>query len=246
MNKNEIWEFISSNFISLSTVISGVLIIILQQMGKMTQSDIATATLTIVILIATSELVDKSKKLDRLEAIITHGFDTTLKVTGSTVIKKYGNAEDGFNYMAKKIYSAKNSIDHVAFAQGVPRWSEQNKLYEKATIEVLEANHVNYRYIAGVRGEARGRLSKIIKFLENSKIKRFSAGIYYFGEDSFPGFSFMIFDNDEIVVYLPNLVGGIETGISIKNSDIVEQYTGYFARLWTTARLVDLEQAKKL
>jgi len=244
-DKGKIWDFITSNTVSFSTVIAGVVVLVLQQLGRMSTQEVAAATLALLALLATSEIVDKSKKLDQLETIVSKGFEATLRAVGGVAIRKFTISEEGFTYMARRVRSAQHSIDHAAFAPPIPRWSEQSKDYEQAIVGVLRKNRVRYRYIAGM-GERAHRPARIIKLLSDTSIKRYFPAFYPQPEGTFPGFSFMILDDEEVVVYFPAAVGGPETVLSMRNPEIVMHYAGYFARLWTEAASLDLERAKRL
>jgi hypothetical protein len=243
--KSEVWDFISANFISLSTVVAGVLVLVLQQLGRISTQDVATATLALLALLATTEIIDKSKKLDRIESLVSKGFEATLSAVGEVTILKFTFSEDGFAYMAKRIRSTQHSIDHAAFAPPIPRWSEQCQDYEQAVVDILRETRVRYRYISSLEGRPQ-RLSRVMKLLSDTSIKRYFPAFYLHPKETFPGFSLMIFDDEEVVVYFPTVLGGPETVLSIRNTDVAVHYIGYFARLWADAKPLDLEHIKQL
>lgn len=72
--RRTIWNYLEKNFFSLLTVLVGTLILALSQLGILPSAAIAPTTLTLVILLATSQLVDTSKKLEALQDSIENGF----------------------------------------------------------------------------------------------------------------------------------------------------------------------------
>jgi hypothetical protein len=243
-NKSDAWDFVSSNLITLSTVVAGILVVVLQQFGLVNATNITTAILAILVLLATSELVDKSKKISNLENLINEGFANTSQALGGCIVRRFTISEEGFEYLAQQLRAAHLNIDHAAFAPPIPRWSEQSLAYEKAMADVLRKSQVRYRYIGGL-SDRRHRATRLATVLSDPLIKRFFPRFFEYSEQ-LPGFSFMLFDEEEVVLYLPSIVGGPETVLAIRNPDVVKQFNDYFTRLWSEAKTLDLETAKQL
>ena len=72
--RKTLWNYLGKNFFSLLTVLVGTLILALSQLGVLSSAAIGPTTLTLVILLATSQLVDTSKKLESLQDAIENGF----------------------------------------------------------------------------------------------------------------------------------------------------------------------------
>ena len=65
MKYSKAWEFIFDNIISILTIIIGVLVVILSQLHILPTSIIPEVLLALVCMLATSELVERRKKLRR-------------------------------------------------------------------------------------------------------------------------------------------------------------------------------------
>jgi hypothetical protein len=248
MKKGNFRHYVKANVISLATVIAGIIALILQNLNlNIPGSDklIPSATLILVILLATSELIDKSKKLDRLESLITDNFDKTLRAVGGATIKKYRLLHDGWAYAARKIREVESTIDHAGLAPPTSRWSKEANGYLDAILKVLRANRVRYRYIAGL-SDGQKRLDHVIERLSDPEVKEYRPAYYPQPPGTCPSFSFIIFDRKEVVVYYPKDGEQDEIMISIKQPDLVEMYCDYFQCLWTEAEKLNLDGAKLL
>jgi hypothetical protein len=73
-NKKTVWDYIGKNFFSLLSVLLGTITLALSQLGVLPSSAIGATTLAIVILLATSQLVDTSRKLESIQKSIDDGF----------------------------------------------------------------------------------------------------------------------------------------------------------------------------
>src|SRR5687768_14298352 len=102
-DRNDAWNFVSSNFITLSTVGAGVIVVVLQLFELVNANNITTAILAILILLATSELIDKSKKINNLETLINEGFANTSQALGGCIVRRFTVSEEGFDYLAQRV-----------------------------------------------------------------------------------------------------------------------------------------------
>lgn len=75
--RNTIWNYFGKNFFSLLTVLVGTLTLGLSELGILSSTAIGPTTLTLVILLATSLLIDTSRKLDNLQDSMEKGFQLT-------------------------------------------------------------------------------------------------------------------------------------------------------------------------
>ena len=76
--RKTVWEYIHRIFFSLLTVLGGSIAFVLSNTGVLRPDIIGTTTLALVILLATSYLVDNARKLDSIENAIKDGFQTTI------------------------------------------------------------------------------------------------------------------------------------------------------------------------
>jgi len=242
MKTATIWHFIKKNIISLSTVITGVIILILRSLGlfDFTLQSGLSLILGLLVMLATSEMVDKSKKLDQIEDLISEGFSSTIKSVGGIEIKKFTVISGGFDYLAERLKNTKHEIDHAAFAPPIPRWPKQAEKYTTSLAKVLKENTVRFRYIADLSPKlGKSRLENIANRLRDSKIKQFYSAYFEQAGNSIPQVSFMIFDQEEILLYYPPIIGEVETALAIKHPEIVRVYAKYFNKLWSDATKIE-------
>lgn len=216
----------------------------LQLFGLVNANNITMAILAILVLLATSELIDKSKKINNLETLTNEGFANTSQALGGCIVRRFTVSEEGFDYLAQRVRAASSNIDHAAFAPPIPRWSEQSHAYEKTMVDVLRKSQVRYRYIGGL-GDRKHRATRLMTMISDPAVKRFFPRYYEYSEQ-LPGFSFVLFDEEEVVLYLPSIIGGPETVLAIRSPDVVKQFDDYFTRLWSEAKTLDVETARRL
>jgi len=243
-NRNTFWSSISKNLTSLATVIAGLLTLILVRAGILGSAAIPVVTLGLLILLATSELLDKSRKLESIESLLTSGMDNLLQAAGGATVTKMTLLDEGLDYVAKRICSSTATIEHLALHPPGPRWSKKRSGYEKAIHDVLKSNRVRFRYIAELRPH---RVERLAILLADKSIKQFFPAYYVRSGDCFPAMSFMIFDEEEVLVYCPKTIGEPETVIAIRHPHVVKMYVDYFRLLWVQAKpLSTVEELKGL
>jgi hypothetical protein len=245
-NTGNIWTFLSKNLVSLITIISGCVVLIIPQLGLITGTHIYTATLALLILLATSEVIDKSRKLDTIESRIADGFEKIIHEAGYPHITKFPTPEEGFRYLTNRIKECRTNIEHASLAPSPPRWFTDRQEFSKARINMLKESKIRYRYILwgskdqlGIKGSTSKTLEHVTEWLNDQDIKRCFVSYLEKLDYDVPGISFMIFDNSDLAVYLPSVSGEAEVLIAIKHPIIVEAFTNYFRRLWEDATRLD-------
>ncbi len=232
------WDFIGSNIIPLVTVLAGVIAIILQVLVNLPDRVVLSVVLGLLCLLATQEIVERSKKLERIEGLIRQNLDAVSR-TGHQAHVKVLNGYEWFSYLAMRIPQARKSIDDTGL---VPRtWTSDSRVvrdYYATHEEVISSGRVHNRYIA-VFYET-GRLDMVERFLsEYGAAKGYFA--HYFPATSqhhIPVMSFLIIDKEEVVVgfYHTMYVAGEEDrGLVIQQPEIVRLFVDYYDFLWRTS-----------
>jgi hypothetical protein len=73
---NKLWDFLGDNFVSLATVIGGVVVLILSMIGIIDDPILLQAILALLVLIATSGIVERHRRLDAI-------YEQTLRIVKS-------------------------------------------------------------------------------------------------------------------------------------------------------------------
>ncbi len=112
--QKQIFDYLSKNFFSLLTVILGFVAYILIQLNIFPPAMIGSTTLGLVIGLATSQLIDNARKLNKIEKSINDGFQSTIASLVGVSVVSLEEPEKGLLYIANKFKSATNRIDHVS------------------------------------------------------------------------------------------------------------------------------------
>lgn len=232
MEKKRFWEFVGDNFMSIATIIAGVLVFVLSSIGLISDKLVISAILGLLSLLATSEIVDKTRKLNRIEELTRKGFEQTVRDLQGVHVRTWSWTDtNGYlRYLQKRFREARLSIDHAALSPPLPRWFEEMKGYEEAIQNVLTENKVRYRYIAVFEDPA--RVERVKRCLTNKVVKRYFVGYYDIDAEAIPIPSFSIIDEEEVLLYFPTAYGELEAWISIRHKDVARAYTSHFRRLW--------------
>ena len=99
MRRKVIWDYIGKNLFSLLTVFLGCVALGLSQLRVLPPDAIGPTTLALVIFLATSQLVDHARKLDRIETSIKDGFQDTITAVGGVSVIPLVEPEKGLQYL---------------------------------------------------------------------------------------------------------------------------------------------------
>ena len=241
--RDEYWKFIKDNLSSLLTITSGIILTIFRLVGIIKDAEIIVAILGLVTLLATTDLLDKSRKLDRIEDTVKTSFNQVISTLKGVEVYAFSDSSSAFEFMAENILSAESSIDHVALAPSVPRWHGQHKKYTDAITKVLKGNKIRYRYMA--RLPEQYRLERIVNHLTDPSIRQYF--VKHFPDSNELLFhNFMVFDNKTVIVNYPYEPGEPEKFVAIRHPDIVGFYSTMFSTLWKSAKLLDKDIAREM
>ncbi|TDB93625.1 hypothetical protein [Actinomadura sp. 7K534] len=227
------WRFIKDNIVTLITVATGIGAILLRQLQIITVENLAVVGLGILTLLATTELVDKTRRLDRIEAELKREFARINQAAGDIRVYSFANATSAFDFMAEKIKSAEVSIEHAALAPSVPRWSGEHRRYEAAISTVLKESRIRYRYLAALPEDNRRR--RIQKYLSDPSVKQYFVRNFTAQSGDLHFHNFMIFDSALVVVNYPYTEGDPERFLAIENSEVVAFYIYFYNHIWGRA-----------
>jgi len=229
-------DYLRRNFFSLLTVVLGAVALILTQLKILPSDAIGSTTLALVIFLATSQLVDNARKLEKIEKSINNGFQGTIASLGGVSVIQLDEPEKGLLYLAEKVREAKNRLDHVSLSPPIPRNNSGAAEWEKAIEKALLANKIRYRYVCAFYDPI--RVERIKKHLSNPKITKYFVGYFPIQQNSAPMPNFMLIDDNEVVAIFPFIYGEPEVWLSIKHPDIVKMFSRYFQRLWNDSEKI--------
>jgi hypothetical protein len=235
--KDGFWEFIKNNFFSITTIVVGVAVLGLNRTGLLSPEAIPPTILTLVIFLATSQLVDNSRKLDTIQNLIKRGFGQTISSLKGIEVIYLSEPEKGFRYLAKRVRESKHRLDLASFSPPISRNSDAASDWDKAIEEALLKENIRFRYVCNFRDEA--RLTRVKKHLANPKVVKFYVGYYPADQNIVPMPNFLVIDEEEIIGIFPYSYGEPEVWLSIKHPDVVKVFLNYFRRLWEDSEKID-------
>lgn len=96
MKTSDIWAFIGDNVTSLLTVAGGVIAITLEQLGWMPSVPIHSVILGLLVLLATSELIERRRQLSKIQESIEKIDERIKFVPGARVVRFLGRKTGTF------------------------------------------------------------------------------------------------------------------------------------------------------
>jgi hypothetical protein len=240
--KKPLWDYINKNFFSILTVFGGSVALLLSRIGVLPQDIIAPTTLALVLLLATSQLVDNARKLENIESALKHGFQETILSLGGVSVIHIAEPEKGQVYLAECVKNAKSRLDHVALSPPIPRNHSGSIELEQAIEKTLLLNLVRYRYICSFYDSARA--TRVKKHLSNSKISKYFVGYFETQPNSVPLPNYLIVDDSEVVAIFPYIYGEPEVWLSIKHPEIVKMFSKYTERLWVESKKLTMKDVQ--
>jgi hypothetical protein len=236
-------KMLRDNFSTALAVLTGAVAIVLQPLGYLDQKYVPTIILSIITLIATAELVDKSRRLDRIESTLDQGFADLRRSAGDVEVFSFTTAADAFKFMSEAIRTAMSTIDHAALAPSVPRWSAEHEKYENAIGLMLHESKVRYRYLAELpEGHRRERIRR---YQSDKAVRQFFVRKILSTEPPIRLHNFMIFDERLVIMNYPYAEGEPERFLAIRNNEVVAFYCNLFNTLWTQALPVSAKPTAK-
>jgi hypothetical protein len=224
------WDFIKGNIFSLLTVVIGAIALTLNRLGLLPPDIIGPTTLTLVIFLATSQLIDQSRKLENIEASVKIGFQDTISALGGVEVIPLTEPEVGFKYLAKRVLEAGEHLNLASLSPSIPRSNPGAVEWEKAIEKVLLQNRVRFRYVCIFQDPERA--TRVRRHLSNPKISKFFVGYFPSEATVVPMPNFLIVDDKEVIAIFPYSYGEPEVWLSIKHPDVVQMFIKHFRRLW--------------
>ena len=232
------WSFIADNILSLLSVAIGVIVLVLQGLGLASTDTVASATLALVALIATSEVVERQRRLSKLEKSIEQSIEQYRAGFDRYAVKQMP-APEAHEYVKFKVATSKKSIYWVSVGPRRSTPSSAKRPYEDALEQVALAGRVEEFgiWFPTLDSEPRIKRAQKLIFAKGGIANAFVKHISDSGE--LPYLSFLIIDDEEVIVRPPLTEGGRIYNIAITSSTITNLFLDYFDRLWEKGITLD-------
>ena len=243
MRASKIWGFIGSNVISLVTILAGVVVIVLDQMGLLSSTVVSSTILGLLALLATSEIIESRGKLSKLEEKLEDLSEQVIEATQGVSVLTFPTNAAALEYIAQRLRKAEHSVDIAALDRRRSRPVAPLKKYYKAREFAILSNEIKFRYV-GVLYTAR-RLERCLKYLSNPKVYNYFVGFYLKPSPEIPLITFTIIDRKEVFTRYPFRPGADEGYIVIRSPYVANLFLNYFEELWNGSQKVETEEDYK-
>jgi len=238
-NQGKIWEFIGANIIPLITVLAGVIAIVLQTLQKLPKELEVPVILGVLCLLATQEIVERSKKLEHIEDLVQQNLDATKKVGYFEQVQVISGADEWYMFVEQRLKRAERSIDNVVLTPpNITVDTPAKRNFYITREKIIASGRVRYRYIT--RFYEPKRLARIVKYITEYGLDKsyFAAYFPVDLEEKTPVLNFFIVDGEEVITgpyRTPYVPGEKDPALAIMDSNIVQFYMDYFDFLWQKA-----------
>jgi hypothetical protein len=214
----------------------------MQGIGMVTTQAVASATLALVALLATSEIVERQTRLSRLEKAIEEQRADLNQTVDNLTIKKLV-ADECYEYVRYLFLSTKKSIYWVSAEPRRGTTSDSNRPYESAIDLVLKRGNVRFTWLTCFDGESRiQRATRILsKQQHNPKVY---IGFLPKPINDIPSFSYFIFDEITLVTRAPFSKGELGAYLVITSPTLINLFIDHFRRVLEKA--IPLDTTEKL
>jgi len=233
------WKFISRNFTPFITIIMGVVVIILSQLSIISDNIVNSTILGLLVLLATSELVDKRASLESIDNRLEEISLDISEVTHGVKAIKFNNNKDLLEYLTSRTLASAICIDQASIDYRRTSSNLAREEYNIARDTIIKSDKLKYRYL-GVLYEAR-RMEIARTYALDKRYENFFAAYYPKPSTEFPLMNFVIFDKKEVLARYPYEQGQDEGYIVIQSVHVANLFLGYFDSLWANAQKINSE-----
>ena len=208
----------------------GILVVFLSRLHVLPNSIIPEVLLALLCMLATSELVERRKKIAKIEEKLDDVRELILANTHGVKTITFQSNDEAILYQAKRFREAKVFLDIAGIDHRRTGDTPARKQFEEAREDAALSGKVKVRYIGVLY--ARNRLDIGLKYVINHKATNFFAGYFKKPYNEIPLMSFVIVDKQEVITRFPFEFGQDTGYIAIQSPYIAKLFLGYFERLW--------------
>jgi len=216
--------FLKNGIIPIMTVVIGFIVAIGSALGYIPSDLLPAATLTVISMLATTEIIDRNVKLNEMHNNIRQLEKLTRKELGNTVKL---SPDACYDRIKEEIENASTSIQWMSPQSRKGTRGDINRVYEIAIDTILKNGKVRLTWVTRIDNEARRkrkqRITNIVKNPAKLSIKEIP--------HDYPGdiaLSFIIFDNETLVTRSPFMEGLEGSYIISKDPIMVQMFIEYF------------------
>lgn len=234
-------SFLGKYGLSLATVLTGVTALGLEALGLLPADAMPKVLLVVLCLLATTEIVEKSRRLDAIQESVDDGMAELRQKVGAADVTRLPTSEDAHAAMTSAIARAQRSIHHAAVGPGYARMLPQHKrAYYAAAKKVLRDSHVTYKYVTAFHDDQ--RKIRVREWLRDPVIRKYFVA-HFPTPQSVPSPYFLIIDEEEAFIRFPKPADEPDEYLHIREPQVVELLVSYHRLLWSSAEPVGADSS---
>lgn len=225
-----------------------------------------TLSLLVLGMIASYLVFERKSKLDKIETLLSNGFDTTMFSLQGGPIKLFADSGELYDYLAQQILKAQKSVDDLTWGDltSTVKTKQQDLAFTKylnAIRKTLNNKSIQYREVMSFPSEGKlrdERIARAEQMLSNQYFN-YELGYYDFEhKGSPPLIQFLIIDGKEaIVAFYRGKTMPLEGTLHFSTFHplIVQFFRDYYDAIWSGSLILkraggepnqkELDQIKK-
>lgn len=233
-HSNKIFDFLKNNGFSLLTVAFAAIVIGIDQIGSISELAIQRSILALLLLLATSELVERKRKLNKISEQVERLPIEISETLEGVHVRTFSRADEAQKHFAKAINAAQISICQASIDIRRSRRTEQSDKLDACRDKKIKRDIIKYRYVASLNDTRRLETGK--SYILDQSLSKFYAKYYISKPPSIPLMNFTIIDDSEVLIRCPYDHGQDPIYLAIINTEITQLFLSYFEVLWKEAK----------
>ncbi|HFD31901.1 MAG TPA: hypothetical protein ENJ28_04200 [Gammaproteobacteria bacterium] len=205
---------------------------------------VSSLTLLGIGLVAGYLVLERRNKLDRIEQVVTQGFDKTILSISGGSVEIFKDSRQVYEYAARRMMDAKKSVDDLTWGaiQSTRRTKAEEDAFQKyveAIVATASRKEIRYREVMTFPSEERIRRAEEILA---RNIYGYQLRYYDIEHEATPPLlQFMVIDSEEVILAshrgttLP--VEG-EPLVATRHPEIVRYFQDYYNAIWQGAKRI--------
>jgi len=205
---------------------------------------VSSLTLLGIGLVAGYLVLERRNKLERIEQLVTQGFDKTILSISGGRVEIFKDSQQLYEYVARRMTEAKRSVDDLTWGviQPTHRTEAEERAFQKyirAIVATASRKEIRYREVMTFPGGERIRQAEEILA---RNIYGYQLRYYDIEHKAAPPLlQFMVIDSEEVILASHR---GItlpienEPLVATRHPEIVHYFQDYYDAIWQGAKII--------
>lgn len=232
--RERFWSLVAAQIVPIVTVTAGLIVAVLQYINPpwFKNDYTLTAILGLLVLIATSELVERARSLTKIESRLEAGFRDVLIALDTNDVEVLKGVDQIYEFWSDEITRLTETYDSINMNPIYPVPVSVPNFRRKAA-KAAKKSRIRRRYIVVFHDLQ--TLERIEQHLKEYPEGTFFVGFFEPGSVPFPMITFAIGDKKMVTYggyYGPHESPGIAMNVLTRHPETVALFSSYFESLW--------------